>query len=198
MSSQDVSDYQRLLAATDAIGEVARARNGQIFAALQHGLERLLAALDLPDGGLYTYSPHLRDLTLAAVSPADGAIARQGAQLALSSDRLPALAATAHTPASGAIRHQGSVAGDQAHSRLPAASLQSLALPLLAGGRLLGVLQVAGAPGQALGAAQRDLLSALADRLAGAIDYAQIANVTRSEQERTRALVDASNDAIMM
>jgi PAS domain S-box-containing protein len=41
-------------------------------------------------------------------------------------------------------------------------------------------------------------VSALAERLAGAIDYAQISNLTRSEQERTRALVDASNDAIVM
>jgi PAS domain S-box-containing protein len=82
--------------------------------------------------------------------------------------------------------------------RSPIASLQSLALPLLAGGRLIGIIQVAGAPGQALGAAQRDLVSALAERLAGAIDYAQISNLTRSEQERTRALVDASNDAIVM
>src|SRR5689334_5151309 len=98
MSSHDVSAYQRLLAATDAIAEVGRARNGQIQPALQHTLERLLAALDLPDGGIYTYSAHLRDLALAAVYPANGAIARQGAQLALASGLLPALAASNRTP----------------------------------------------------------------------------------------------------
>jgi PAS domain S-box-containing protein len=203
--SQDVSTYQRLLAATDAISEVGRARNGQLGPALQHTLECLLAALDLPEGGIYTHAAHLTDLALAAVYPANGLIARQSDNLALTSDLLPALAASNRRPTSGVIGEWGMENGSPRDPqslipdpRSPIASLQSLALPLLAGGRLIGIIQVAGAPGQALGAAQRDLVSALAERLAGAIDYAQISNLTRSEQERTRALVDASNDAIVM
>lgn len=210
--SHDVSAYQRLLAVTDAIAEVGRARNGQIRPALQQALECLLAALDLTDGGIYTHTAQLPDLALAAVYPADGSIARQGEHLALTSDMPPALAAKTRTPQLLAIGewelgigNRRSAISDQPadqspapNPQLPTPGSQSLALPLLAGGRLIGVLQVAGAPGQLLNAAQRDLLSALAERLAGAIDYAQIANVTRSEQERTRALVDASNDAIVM
>ncbi|HJZ48426.1 MAG TPA: response regulator, partial [Roseiflexaceae bacterium] len=71
-------------------------------------------------------------------------------------------------------------------------------LPLLAGTQLIGVIQVAAALGQAIGEQQHDQLIALAERLAGAMDYAQLSSAARSEQERTRALVDASNDAILM
>ena len=49
------------------------------------------------------------------------------------------------------------------------------------------MIQVAGQPGQSLSEQQHGQLSALAERLAGAIDYAQISSVARSEQERTRA-----------
>jgi len=60
------------------------------------------------------------------------------------------------------------------------------------------VIQMAGRPGQSLSEQQHSQINALAERLAVAIDYSQISSVARSEQERTRALVDASNDAIMM
>src|SRR5215207_2706940 len=118
MSSQDLPDYQRLLAATDAIGEVGRAHSGGIRPALQHALEHLLAALDLHDGGIYTYNAHMRELALAAAHPADGVIARQGAQLALTKNQqlLPALAATTRISAEGAIGDWGLGIGDQADS----------------------------------------------------------------------------------
>jgi PAS domain S-box-containing protein len=60
---------------------------------------------------------------------------------------------------------------------------------------LLGVIQVAG---PSIADQHQAQLGALAERLAREIDYAQTSSVARSEQERTRALVDASNDAILM
>src|SRR5262249_50801329 len=74
----------------------------------------------------------------------------------------------------------------------------SLAIPLVVDTRILGVVQVAGAPGQPFSQTQRSLLHELVARLASAIDRAQISIIAQSEQERTRALVDASNDAILM
>jgi PAS domain S-box-containing protein len=200
MSSQDPPAYERLLAATDAIGEVGRSPSEQISHALQPALDSMLAALNLPEGGIYLASPHTQDLGLAAVHPADGVIARQGAELSLASDQqlLPALAAATRTPHMATIGDAGSATASQPGSQSPVTSRQSLALPLLAGSRLVGVIQLAGAPGETIGAACRGLLSALSDRLAGAVDYAQISSVARAEQERTRALVDASNDAILM
>ncbi len=203
MSYQDLSAYQRLLTAADAIGEAGRAPSGQLQPALEHALGCLLAALDLPEGGIYLYSPQMHNLALAAVFPSNGGIANQGTQLWLANDQtfLPVLAAMTRTPAEGAIGDWGLGIGNQADPQSPVPSPQSpipspqsLALPLLAGARLLGVIQVAGS----LSEQQHGQLSALAERLAGAIDYAQISSVARSEQERTRALVDASNDAILM
>jgi PAS domain S-box-containing protein len=197
MSNQDIPAYQWLLAAADAIGEVGRAARGQLQPALEHALGCVLAALDLPEGGIYLYSPQMHNLALSAIFPSNGLIADQGAQLWLASDqtRLPVIAAITRTPAIG---DWGLGIGDHSSPQSPVPSPQSLALPLLAGVRLLGVIQVVCSPGQRLSEQQHGQLSALAERLAGAIDNAQISSVARSEQERTRALVDASNDAIMM
>jgi PAS domain S-box-containing protein len=200
MSNQDMPAYQRLLAAADAIGEVGRAARGQLQPALELALGGMLAALDLPEGGIYLYSPPMHNLTLAATFPPNGIIANQGALLWLANDQtaLPVLAATSRLPAAGAIGDWGVGIGTTPNPQPSTPNPHSLALPLLAGTRLLGVMQVACAPGQNLSEPQHGQLSALAEQLAGAIDYAQISSVTRSEQERTRALVDASNDAIMM
>nr|MDQ2996224.1 PAS domain S-box protein [Chloroflexota bacterium] len=189
MSNQNVPAYQQLLAATDAIGEVWRAARGQLQPALEHALAGMLAALDLPKGSIYLYSPQMHNLTLSATIPSNGILANQATLLQLTSNQtsLPVLAAVTRLPATGNW-------GLETHPASP----NSLALPLLAGARLLGVIQVACSPGRRLSEQHHSELNALAERLADAIDYAQIASVTRSEQERTRALVDASNDAIMM
>ncbi|MEP7189032.1 MAG: histidine kinase dimerization/phospho-acceptor domain-containing protein, partial [Roseiflexaceae bacterium] len=195
MSNQNVLAYQQLLAATDAIGEVWRAARGQLQPALDHALAGMLAALDLPKGSIYLYSPQMHNLTLSATIPSNGIIANQARLLKLASNQtsLPVLAAVTRLPATG---NWGLEIGSSAEPH--AGSPNSLALPLLAGARLLGVIQVACSPGRRLSEQQHSELNALAERLADAINYAQIASVTRSEQERTRALVDASNDAIMM
>ena len=75
---------------------------------------------------------------------------------------------------------------------------QLVSVPLLAGGWLTGVLQVVAAPGRAVGEEQVQLLSVLARQAAVVIENARLFAQTRADRERTRAVVDASNDAILM
>ena len=142
MSNQDIPAYQRLLAAADAIGEVGRAPSGQLQPALEQALECVLAALDLPESGIYLYSPQMHNLALAAIFPSNGMIANQGAQLWLAKDQkfLPVLAALTRTAAEGAIGDWLLGIGIQTdpqspvpNPQPPVPSPQSLALPLLAG-----------------------------------------------------------------
>jgi PAS domain S-box-containing protein len=97
----------------------------------------------------------------------------------------------------GPLGAQEAGGADTPAPRSPLHERQSLAVPLLYGPHLLGVVQVAGAPGQAV-EPQRRILRSLADRLAAAIEYAQASAGAPEEYGRTRALVDASNDAILM
>jgi PAS domain S-box-containing protein len=73
-----------------------------------------------------------------------------------------------------------------------------VSVPLLAGGWLTGVLQVAAAPGAQIGDGQLQVLRILARQMAVAIENARIFAQSRADQERTRAVVDATNDAILM
>ncbi len=208
MSNLDTTYYERLLAATDAIGNLGQVQSVQLSRLLGRALEQILAALGLTDGGIYLYQPHAHALALAAACPEAGAVAGQGAQLSIDRDhqRIPVLAITTREPQQGELRDWRPESTDRAdrqsfgsaQDKSAICNLQSLAVPLVAGPRLLGVLQVAGAPARALRRDQHDLLSALAPRLAGALDRVQRFGTTQSEQDRTRALVDASNDAILM
>jgi PAS domain S-box-containing protein len=171
--------YQQLLAATDAIGNVSRAHTGQLQRLLQPALHEILGALELGDGAVYLNIPRLDELALVAE-------AVPGGQPAPTYDRAGLARRAAATRAAVSITSQ--LGG-------PASVL---AMPLLAGARLLGVILVAGMAEQPLDAARSQLLADLAGRLSSAIDHAQAANAAHSEQERTRALVDASNDAILM
>jgi PAS domain S-box-containing protein len=190
MSAQDATYYERLLLAAEAIGEIAGAPGGRLQPAIERALKDVLTALDLPEGGLYLHDEHSRDLLLLAVRPADGIIAQQGVRLELErfQKQAPVLAACTGVEQFGEIGG----AGGESLGR------HTLAVPLLAGERLIGVLQVAGAPGQALDGDQQAALRALAGRMAAALEQARSFGATQAEQERTRALVDASNDAILM
>jgi PAS domain S-box-containing protein len=192
MNTKDVTDYERLLAATDAIGEVGRAASDELQPTLGMALECILAALALAEGAIYLHSAPSASLALVAVRPVDGVCGCQGAELRFSDNpaSLPVLVATTRNPAFGEV-------GDR-RLGIDRSVLQSLALPLLVNSRLLGVIQVVSAAGELLSNGQQAMLNALAVRLASAIERMQVVGVTPSEQERTRALVDASNDAILM
>jgi PAS domain S-box-containing protein len=191
MTFEHATWYERLLEATDAIGEIGNATEGRLEHALGVGIERILAALELPNGRIYLLNSHTSELVLVAARPEDRAIAHEGDLLLSSNDQWSMLAATTHEPQIGAI-------GNQDYSQSPIANRQALAVPLVAGTRLVGVMQVTSAPGEALSIDQQEMLRMLAPRLSSAVDRAQTLGVAQAEQERTRALVDASNDAILM
>ena len=189
--------YHDLLEAADLIGEVGQAQSGMLPFALEAALASIVKLLGLQGGAVFLYSPHMHDLALAAEAPRFGLLGRQYQQLSLDHDLtcLPVRAARTRALAQGHVRDTAIELGD---AGLHVAEYDSLGLPLVVGARLLGVLQVVCPPGQALHADQLELLRALANRLATALDYAQLAPGAQSEQALTRALVDASNDAILM
>jgi PAS domain S-box-containing protein len=197
MSNQASNAYEHLLAAIDAIAAIGLSRGGLSPQLLLPALDRILAAADLPEGAIYTCDDEARALILAAAHPKDGAIARQGARLtAASRDRsAPVRAAALGQPVTAEIADGRSSAAGNPSS---VSRLLSLAIPLISGQATLGVLQVVAARGQPILAEQHGLLGALASRLAAALDDAQVSRVALSEHDRTRALVDASNDAILM
>jgi len=198
MSISDVTNQQRVLSATDAISSVGHAQSEQLPGLLRLALKQILAALELPDGGIYLHRPHLNDLMLVAEWPRASVVARQGKHLPLTSGhmQLPLRAVAGRSAVLAVLGEAGRPA--EAVELQPLTAVTSVAIPLIADTRFLGVVQVASAPGQSFSQIQQTLLHELAIRLAAAIDQAQISIVAQSEQERTRALVDASNDAILM
>jgi len=198
MSISDVINYKSMLLATDAISNVGHAHSEQLPRLLLLALKQILTALELPDGGIYLHRPYLNDLLLVAEWPHAGLVARQGKQLPLAAtqEQIPLRAVASGSAVLAALEEAGKPA--DALVLEPVGTIMSLAIPLIVDTRILGVVQVAGAPGQPFSQTQQTLLHALVARLASAIDRAQISIITQSEQERTRALVDASNDAILM
>lgn len=73
-----------------------------------------------------------------------------------------------------------------------------VSLPLLAGGWPIGILQVVSAPGRRIEAEQIQLLRVLARQAAVGIENARLLGQIRTDQERARAVVDATNDAILV
>jgi len=198
MSISNASNYQCVLLAADAIRDVGHAHSEQLPDLLQLALRQILLALDLPDGGIYLYRPQLNDLMLVAEWPRAGLVARQGRLLSLAhgQPQLPPRAVASRSAVLAAIEDAGQPA--EALVLQPLGTVTSLAIPLFADTRVLGVAQVAAAPGQSFSEIQQTFLGELITRLAAAIDQAQTSIAAQSEQERTRALVDASNDAILM
>ncbi|KPV49746.1 hypothetical protein SE17_30850, partial [Kouleothrix aurantiaca] len=147
----------------------------------------MLSALDVPEGGIFFYQPQLRRLDLVAHSPASSILAKHTPQRVFATDN-PNLAALA-------ALHSSVQVGELASGLVPR---RSLAVPMYDGATLFGVVQIVAGPEQTLSAEQRWLLEALTQRMAAAMCHAQHDPSTQLAQEHTRALVDASNDAILM
>lgn len=195
----EVRRGERLLAALSAIEDVGRAP-GKQGGLLRPALERILAMSDLVDGGIYLHDYQARNLVLVAVGIRGGLVARQGGRLSLDEHArsIPVRAALDRKALLVRVGDGAAGVAGRAVAHPLAPGSQLLALPLLAGSRLIGVLQVVSAPGRALAKEDQATLRALAERLATALEHAHLFGLARMEQERTRALVDASNDAILL
>ena len=187
---------EALLAAINTIAELSHAHGEQFRRLLERALEQITAVIGLNTGCIYLHEQPARELVLVAAWPHGDSVARYGRRLSLDAHasnlvcrafatREPLLH-EAHEPGSGDRQPEGSGA------------TESWAVPLLAAARSIGVLLIIATPGQRLTAAHQALLCELAGKLAAAIEHARQFNLARAEQERTRALVDASNDAIML
>lgn len=187
MSGMQRDAHQRLLAAVDAFDAIARVPGRPSPLVCAHALTSLLGVLDVLEGGIFLYHPQVRRLDLAAHSPADSILTQHTPQRVFAADS-PNLAALA-------ALHNSVQVGELASRPVPR---RSMAAPMYDGATLFGVVQIVAGPEQTFSAEQRWLLETLTQRLAAAIRHAQHDPSTQLAQEHTRALVDASNDAILM
>lgn len=192
---------ERMLNALDAIGDVARAGGRRARRALRLALERMLAVLDMIDGGIYLYDYQMRDLVLSVTHLSDGIVAQQCARLSLDehATSIPVRAATLRRPVLTVVGGRESAVDEVplTHHSLRGSSL-ILTLPLLVESRLIGVIQFVGALGRDISEEDQAILRMLVERLSASIEHAHQFGVACLEQERLRALVDASNDAILL
>lgn len=187
MNKFDQAAIKQLLTATAAIEAVGYAVGEAHTSALQNALEQVLVLLGQPEGGIFLYNASGQSLKLAAWAPQNSALVHTSMQLALDRDAgyLPVQAVQHRTPQ--ASTHEPGFEGRQA-----------TAVALSSDARLLGSLQVIAAAGQRLPDEHSWLLETLAARIAAALQHSWSEPGIPRAEERTRALVDASNDAILM
>lgn len=199
-------DAQTVLAAVNAVSDIGLLYSNLLERLLDAILAQILAVLPLGGGAMFLGSDPAGRVELAAwargpeaaYGPDPGAL-WQGALLqhTLAQARetahagYPALTVTAAAP-------------DEPHPTPLAAALRGVSaanlvsVPLLAGGWVTGVLQVVAARGREVTAGQVQMLRTLARQTATAVENARLFAQTRADQERARAVVDATNDAILM
>jgi PAS domain S-box-containing protein len=157
---------------------------------------QLLAAVDAIDEVRLSWRGMLRSTLQVALEHTLAAAGQRAGAIYLREITEQSLVLTAEHPIDSAAYEVAVVpTTPEAGTDFPTLQPQALTLRLMSGERLVGLFQVAGA---ALDGDRQALLSTLAERLAKAVDYAQTNGMPQSEQDRTRALVDASNDAILM
>lgn len=195
-------DNGALLAAVNAITDVGLLYGSVLDQLLAKLIRRLLDILDLSGGAILMYDEEEQIFHVGAVQnrfPAEKAARRSdafwSAPLLEHTQRLAAEAAHTRTMLLGP--EAGSApALQRALERLDTPQLVSV--PLLADGWLTGVFQALALPGTTLSEHQLQILQAVARQMAVTIETARLFAQTRAEQERTRAVVDATNDAILM
>jgi PAS domain S-box-containing protein len=202
----DGDSAQGVLGAVNAVSDIGLLYSNLLERLLDAILTQILAVLPLGGGAVYLSGelPERVELAAwargpeAAYGPDPGAL-WEGAPLphALAHAHetahagYPALAVTAAPP-------------DEPHPTPLAAALRGLgaanlvSVPLLAGGWVTGVLQVVAARGREVTPSQVQMLRTLARQAATAIENARLFAQTRADQERARAVVEATNDAILM
>ncbi len=198
--------FETFSSAVSAITDIGLLYTNLIDRLLGAVLSQILEVLQLGGGALYLYNDQAEHVELAVA--ARGPETAYGPDPALLWERpllTHSLAQARETARLGlpliTLDADGPAASDQrplvaALQELGAANLVSV--PLLAGGWLTGILQVVARPGGRVSPSQIELLRILGRQAAVAIENARLFAQTRADQERTRAVVDATNDAILM
>ncbi|NTW00179.1 MAG: response regulator [Oscillochloris sp.] len=197
----DMGGSSRVLTAVNAVTDIGLLYSNLIDQMLGAILTQILTVLNLAGGAILLYNEQSEDLELAAVSAGPGADAYDGEVGALwQPSQLPRSVAEARAAAS-----HGQVLISTINDNTPMAAVlhdlgvfQLINVPLLAGGWLTGVLQVITMPATPISEQHVQILHILARQTAVAIENARLFAQTRNDQERTSAVVDATNDAILM
>lgn len=202
----DAQDAHGLLTAVNAVTDIGLLYSSLLDRLLSAILGQILEVLRLGGGAIFLYNEHAErvELAMAAAGPRSEGDPRIRAlwEPPMLAHTLAQARETARFgyPAVAVHAREDNAASASplaaALSELDAASLVSV--PLLAGGWLTGVLQVVAAPGERVSEGQVQVLRILARQMAVAIENARLFAQTRADQERTRAVVDATNDAILM
>jgi PAS domain S-box-containing protein len=174
------------LSATAVICDIGLLYGGQLDRLLKALLRHLVETLGLQGAAFFLHSDLNERLALADVVSHDAStpVFWEAPQL----DRLLRIARTIEVSGRTQIYHDP----------LGSGTAQTLVVvPLLAGGWSTGVLQLL-ATEQALSREQLPALAMIGNYIAASIENARLFAWTRADQERTRAVVDATNDAIVM
>jgi PAS domain S-box-containing protein len=194
-----------LLAALRAITEIGLLYSGLLDHLLQNILTQILSLKGMGGGAIFLVSELDDQIELAACArgpntdygddPArlwTSQLLDQSLSLAreTAGQRYPSLTlyASAGEPETMSL--------GTALQRMHAANLVSL--PLIAGNWVIGVLQVVAAPGAMIEEEQIQQLRLIACQTAAAIENARRLAQIRADQERMRAVVDTTNDAILV
>jgi PAS domain S-box-containing protein len=198
--------FGRLTTAVNTITDIGLLYSNVLDRLLGAIVTQIVAVLRLSGGALYLYNDKSEQIELAvwargtesAYGP-DPAALWEGPLLASSLAQARELVRFSRP-----VLTLEAARGDQQVKPGLARGLQQLGIenmvsvPLLAGGWLTGVLQVTAPPGGRITEHEAELLQVLARQTAVAIENARLFAQTRADQERTRAVVDATNDAILM
>lgn len=194
----------QLLNAVSAVTDVALLYSSQFDRLITEVLARILNVMELRDGALFLYDD--RQATLQVVTTVSRSLPFK---VAVSKHLWqPPLLSHTHALANQTILSGRALAVAPASTgaevtpigfALEAADAGALVcVPLMVGGWLMGALQVVGLRGRIFTATEMQILQLLAGQTAVAIENARLFASIRAEQERTRAVVDATNDAILM
>jgi signal transduction histidine kinase/CheY-like chemotaxis protein len=194
-------DSSRVLAAVNAVTDIGLLYSNLIEQMLNAILGQILNALSLAGGAILLYNEQTEALDLAVALAGPKAGDHSADLIALWQ---PPLLARIVAEARDAANHgQVAAVGVDGDTLIAAAlrstgAMQLISVPLLAGGWLTGVLQVITTRDAPISDYQAQILHILARQTAVAIENARLFAQTRNDQERTSAVVDATNDAILM
>jgi PAS domain S-box-containing protein len=191
----------RALAAVNAVTDIGLLYSNLIDQMLSAILAQIVTVLNLVGGAILIFNEQSEVLELTVATP--GPAPRPEGCDVLALWQPGSLARSVAEAREAASRGQLSIASDAGDSAIAAAlrsagTGQLISVPLLAGGWLTGVLQVATARSFPVGGEALQILHILARQTAVAIENARLFAQTRNDQERTSAVVDATNDAILM